>query len=72
MARKISMESLEKKIENKKGTIAQLSIALKAHKEELAEMENQLMEMKKEQVVDIITKSGKSIEEIINLLGITE
>lgn len=70
MARKLTQESLEKKIETKKGTIAQLQIALKAHKEELAEMEAQLAEMKKAQVADIISRSGKSIEEIMQLLGV--
>ena len=70
MARKLTQESLEKKIETKKGTIAQLQIALKAHKEELAEMEAQLAEMKKAQVADIIARSGKSIEEIMQLLGV--
>ena len=70
MARILTLESLEKKIETKKGTIAQLQIALKAHKEELAEMEAQLAEMKKAQVADIIARSGKSIEEIMQLLGV--
>ncbi len=70
MARKLTQESLEKKIEAKKHSINQLQIQLKMQKTELEDMEAQLAEMKRAQVADIIARSGKSIEEIMQLLGV--
>lgn len=72
MARTITKESIFKKLEKAEADVARYQNLLNNAITERDKLIAQLDEMRKSEIVDIIDKSGKSIDEIIALLGIQD
>ncbi|MBK5261658.1 MAG: hypothetical protein JJE17_03670 [Peptostreptococcaceae bacterium] len=69
MARTKSIDSFEQKIEKAKETVDRAKVKYEVAVEELERLMTMREGLRKEQLINVITNSGKSFDEVMSFLG---
>ena len=69
MARRPKNLNIDEMISNKEAEIAELSEALKTAKSELKQLKEDKLLADSQRIMDALTASGKSVDDVINMIN---